>query len=234
MEELNILPTGKRNKISLHEQDSLLKKYFPFTKLDSTLAEMKIIILTGNYPFVPKGTPNYEMRNYKMKSIIDTLSMKIINKEIKWETAHTELADLYFDNEHYEAFRKEMDAIIQQRPFCDQPYEYLIRKLVDKELVNEASPYLLKLHSFKPGYYTNKWLGQINLYKGKYKEALNYLINAVGFPEADYQTWYNLAGAYYHNGQAQNAMLSIKKSLELNPDNPRAKDFYQQLSSLKY
>lgn len=234
MEELNILPMGKRNNISLTEQDSLLKKYFPFTKLDSTLSEMKIIILTGNYPFVPKGTPNYEMKNYKMKSIIDTISMKIINKEIKWETAHTDLADWYFGQGNYEAFRKEMDAIIQERPFFDQPYEYLIRKLVDKELVNEASPYLLKLHSFKPGYYTNKWLGQINLYKENYKEALNYLIKAVEFPEADYQTWYNLAGAYYHNGQTQNAIFSIKKSLGLNPDNPRAKDFYQQLSSLKY
>ena len=233
MEEINILPTGKRKNIFINEQDSLLKKNFPFTKLDSTLADMKIIILTGNYPFVPKGTPNYKMKNYKMKSITDTLSMKVINKNLKWETAHTELADWYYEQGNFEAFKKEMDAIIQERPFFDQPYEYLIKKLIDKDLFIEATPYLIKLHSFKPGYYTYKWLGQINLYKVNYKEALNYLIKAVEFPEADYQTWYNLAGAYYQNRQSENAMFSIKKSLELNPDNPRAKDFYQQLLSLK-
>jgi tetratricopeptide (TPR) repeat protein len=233
MEALNYLPRGRKINLSLQKQDSLLAANFPFTKLDSTFAEMRTILLTGQYPFVPKGTPNIKMKKYKMSNLVDTLSMKIFNREVKWETAHTILAEHYLLKNAINLFIREIDVIIQERPYFDQPYEYLTKTLIDSGYVNLALPYLLKLHSFKPGYYTNKWLGQIYLHNKSYLKSLPYLQKAVSFPEADYQVWYNLSGSYYFNNQPDNALKAIEKSLSLNPQNPLARDLYAQLKSLK-
>lgn len=233
MEIQSLLPSGKRKNITIAEQDSILEENFPFTVIDSTLAEMQIIRLTGGFPFVPKGTPNYKMQNFKINSFADSLCLKVIREDIKWETAHSQLADRYYLQGNINGFIRELNAIIEERPFFDQPYEYLTQKLVEKGMLDLAEPYFYKLHKIKPEYFTYKWLGQINLYKKNYETALDYLLKAVEYPESDYQTWYNIAGAYYYNNQIENAKLAIEKSLKLNPKNPLAQNFYTQLKSLQ-
>ncbi len=173
MARFNFLPDGERFNLTVTSQDNILNARFPFTRLDSTISEMKIIQLTGTYPFVPRGTPNYKKLNYKINDFVDSLSLGFMNKDIKWETAHRQLADRYFKQANYSGFINEMNAIIQERPYFDQPYEYLVVKLVENGIVDEALPYLNKLHSFKQSYFTNKWLGQIYLHKNQYKVACN-------------------------------------------------------------
>lgn len=233
MEELKFLPDGRRNDINKEKADSILIAGFPFTKLDSTLAEFSIIMLTGTYPFVPKGTPNYKMLNYHMKDIVDTIAAAIINKEIKWETGHANLAEYYLINGNHKGFMREMDAIIAERPYFDAPYENVIIKLIDLELLDESLPYLLNLHAIKPSYFTYKWLGQVLLRLNDAVKALPYLIEAARHPQADYQIWYNLSGAYYLNGDVKSSIKSIEKSLQLNANNQLAQNLYRQLKALQ-
>jgi lysophospholipase L1-like esterase len=232
MDELKILPAGKKLEISKEKADSILIANFPFTKLDSTLAEFSIIMLTGAYPFVPQGTPNYKMLNYKMSDIVDSLAAAIKNRDIMWENGHAKLAEHYFNKGDYSGFMREMDAIIAERPFFDVPYENVIVRLIDNELLEESIPYLVKLHSFKPSHFTNKWLGQVYLKLNDAVKSLPYLIEAAKYPEADYRVFYNLAGAYYLTGSLDLALSSIERSLQLNPRNPLAQNLYQQLKAL--
>jgi tetratricopeptide (TPR) repeat protein len=229
MDKLDHIPDSSRIIINENHLDRVLAARFPFTRLDSTISEMQIIQLTGAFPFVPKGTPNYKKQNYIFNDFIDSLALKVINKDIKWEMAHSNLADKYFNEGSYEGFINEMNAIIQERPYFDQPYIHLITLLVDKGLTSKALPYLKKLYSFKPSYFATKWLGQILLHSNQYAEALKYLLEASEFGEADSQTWYNLAGAYSYNNQLDNALSAINKSLDLNPNNQLAKSFYENL-----
>jgi len=233
MEELNLLPSSKRQNLTKSDVDSILFANFSFTSLDSTLAEMQIIRLTGAFPFVPRGTPNYKMLNFTYDNFSDSLCLKVIRREMKWEIAHSKLAEWYFNKGNYGAFIREIDAVIQERPYFDQPYEYLINKLTSVNLAEDAFPYIKKLHAFRPNYLTYKWLGQIYLYGNDSAGALKYLTKAVEFSEVDFQTWYNLSGAYYLNHQIDNALFAIEKSLRLNPNNPKAQDFQNQLKSLK-
>lgn len=232
MNRLNLLPKGKRSEISDKKADSLLTANFPFTRLDSTVAEMQLIILTGQYPFVPKGTLNYKMMSFKPKDIVDTMAIKVINKEIRWESAHATLSDYYFNTGNYDKCIDEMQAVIAERPYYDLPYKDLITKLVDRELLNEAENFLEKLYKVKADYFAYKWLGQVKLRMNKSEEALKYLLEAVKFREADTQTWYNLGGAYYLNKQEENALAALEKSIQLNPQNKLAINFYNQLSAL--
>ena len=59
-----------------------------------------------------------------------------------------------------------------------------------------------------------------------------YLKEAVKFREADAQSWYNLGGAYYLNGEIKFSIDAMEKSLQMNPRNSLARQFYQQLKSL--
>ncbi len=232
MNRLNLLPKGKRSEISDKKADSLLTANFPFTRLDSTVAEMQLIILTGQYPFVPKGTLNYKMMSFKPKDIVDTMAIKVINKEIRWESAHATLSDYYFNTGNYDKCIDEMQAVIAERPYYDLPYKDLITKLVDRELLNEAENFLEKLYKVKADYFAYKWLGQVKLRMNKSEEALKYLLEAVKFREADSQTWYNLGGAYYLNKQEENALAALEKSIQLNPQNKLAINFYNQLNQV--
>jgi tetratricopeptide (TPR) repeat protein len=229
MRQNNYLPREKQANLSEEKVDSILKANFPFTALDSTLANFSIIVLTGQYPFVPKGTPNYMMLNYKMSTIVDTIAAKVFNKELLWETAHSQLADYYLNQNNINGFMREMNAIIAERPYFDVPYKSTAVYLIDKGYVKEAIPYLEKLHSLKPDFFSNKWLGQSYLKLNDYKKSIPFLQNAVKYSDTDSQLWYNLAGAYYLCGKINLAISAIEKSLQINPNNPLAIQFYNQI-----
>lgn len=233
MERLNLLPAGKRINIERIKADSILTAELPLTKLDSTLAELSIMVLTGAYPFVPQGTPNYKILNFKMNDKVDSLAAAVFDKVMKWENGHAKMAEYFYNAGDYKNFMREMDAIIAERPFFDVPYENVVTGLIQRNLYNESIPYLKKLHSFRPSYFTNKWLGQVYLSLNEAEQALTYLSGAVKYSEADYQVWYNLSGAYFLTGNTNAAITSIERSLQLNSKNPAAQNFYNQLKSLR-
>jgi lysophospholipase L1-like esterase len=233
MEFSDHMPQGARSKFSDAEIDSIAVAEYPITKLDSVIAEMKIIVLTGEYPFVPKGTPNYRSQNYRPKNYIDSIGMAVMNKEILWEEGHVKIADWHFNKGDYSSFRSEMMSIIYERPFNEQFYEYAINKLIGIKQFNLVLPVLLKYNGFQPCYFTYKWLGQIYLNDKDYKKALIYLEPASKLPDADSQLFYNLGGAYYFNNNIDKAISALEKSLRLNPQNQLAAGFYEQLKAEK-
>lgn len=232
MEETSLVPKGNKTQIKSATADSILIANFPFTRLDSTIATMQLVMLTGQYPFVPKGTPNYKMRDYKIKDIVDSVSIDVINKDIRWESAHAKLSNYYFDKGDYEKSIKEMETVIAERPYFDIPYKDIITKMVDSYKLDDAISFLIKLHRIKPDYFSYKWLGQVYLKMNNSSDALKYLKEAVKFKDADYQTWYNLAGASYLQGDPNAALVAIQNSLRLNSQNQAAIKFYNQLSNI--
>jgi len=233
MDKLNYLPGGLKNNISEEEQDSTLSKNFPYTKLDSTIGDIQIKILIGSYPFAAKGTNNYSIQDFNRKDFIDTLAVEVIVHEISWEKAHGDLADYFYNKKKYTLFEKEMNAIIDQHPFYSQSYKYASSLLINAKLFDDALPYLLKLNSFEPAFFTTKWLGSIEMQKGNYPLALNYLRQCIQYNQTDPQVWYNLAGAYYYNNKLDDALNAVEKSLSINPQNQLSYNFYMQLKNLK-
>jgi len=225
----NLLPDGKKKSISLNSADSILIANFPFTRLDSTIANMKLIQLTGQYPFTPKGTPNYLIRNYVYKDIVDTISVDVINKDITWESAHAKLSNYYLNKGEYAKCIEEMQAVIAERPYYDIPYKNIIVKMVETNQLEDGLKFLKKLHSIKPDYFSYKWLGQVYLKLNNSKDAIKYLLQASTYKEVDYQTWYNLSGSYYLEGKTDSAFIYIQKSLNAKPGNKLAINFYNQL-----
>ena len=233
MVKSNLHPRGEKKNLSDSEVNKILKENFPFTRLDSTIADLKIITLTGQYPFVPRGTSNTKLLEFKKNDIVDSIAVDVFNKKILWETAHVRLSDHYFENGDYYNCIREIETIIAERPYFDVPYKNIVIKLIKARKLDEAEKFLQKLHILKPSYFTYKWLGQLYLEQNRNKEALKYLIDAIKYNEADYQTYYNLAGAYYLVNDLSAAIRAIQESLRLNSKNKTAQNFYNQLISLK-
>ncbi len=233
MKNLNYLPKGKMLDLSGVIQDSILSADFPYTKLDSTIAEIEILILKGSYPFVPKGTSNFKLEDFSQKNWTDSLAIEVVNHQTTWEKAHVEAADRYYLSKNYISFMKEINAIIAQHPHYSETYQYIIKLLIDAKLFNYALPYLQKLNSFEPSYLTTKWLGSIALQNGKYQEALYYLKQCTQYNQTDPQVWYNLSGAYFYMNQIADALNAVEKSLSINPEDQRSISFYQQLKRLQ-
>jgi tetratricopeptide (TPR) repeat protein len=228
MKKYSLLPKGSQ-ALSEKSADSTLKANFPFTRLDSMAADIRLRVLLGSYPFVPKGSPNHLLENLRLNDFVDTLAGMIIDRKTYWEPAHIKAAEYFYRKKQFTAFKKEMNAVIEERPFNETAYGFTADMLIKANLFQDAMPYLLKLQTMKPGAFSTKWLGLIALNGKNYKEALYYLESSLQFSQDDPQVWYNLAGTYFNLKRIDKAFDAIKKCLSISPGYKPARIFYAQL-----
>lgn len=226
------LPKSGKINLAYKTQDSILTANFPFTHFDSVIANLKLWTLLGSYPFVPKGSPNKYLDNFIIKDIADSLAVSFMAKKTHWETGHVLIAERYYSQKDYNGFLKEMNAVIEERPFNLDTYRYTIHQLVTAQQYDSALNLLFRLDKIKSDEFTNKWIGQIYVQKEEYGEAVPYLEKCLTYSDSDAQVLYNLAGAYFYTRHFDKAMNAIKKSVALAPENKTAVTFYNQLNTL--
>ncbi|MGE5429647.1 MAG: GDSL-type esterase/lipase family protein [Syntrophomonadaceae bacterium] len=215
--------------LSEKSADSTLKAAFPFTRLDSTAANIRIRTLLGAYPFVPKGSPNRLLESFRPGNFIDSLAQMLIERKTYWEKAHQKAAEYYFRHRQYGNFKKEVNAMIEERPYNEATYGFAAEMLIKANLLSDALPYLKKLQIVKPGAYSAKWLGIIALNGKNYQEAVYYLESSLQYSQDDPQVWYNLAGSYFNLNRIDKAAETLKSCLTISPDYRPARIFYAQL-----
>jgi len=230
MRNNKLLPSGSLS-LSIDEQDSILNKNFPFTGLDSALSKIEIERLKNNYPFVKKRSSNYLVKDYQPHNFIDSVAKATMLKEMTWEQAHAKIAQWYWVKGDIKNFLNEMNVIIAERPYDDEPYNYLTAKLISNNLFPEALPFLEKLDRLKSSAFTTKWLGQISLGNNNFDKAVYYLTKSLQFRKDDPQVWYNLAGAYFNLNQLNNTVEALKNCLLISPDYKPAIAFYNRIKS---
>ncbi len=233
MNKQNYLPKHQPLNIPNDTQEKILKSNFPFTKLDSTVADFRLKKLLGAYPFVPKNTPNYLLKAIKLKTTVDSTAAHLIDHDISWTNAHYKIAKMYLRKGNIRLFKKEIDAMIDEFPFDENFYVTAITPLIQLKKYSDALPYIIKLDKMHSSAYTNKWRGAIELELKHYKRAITYLNKSISLNPTDAQVFYNLAGAYYFNRQTDKALSAIRKSISLNPKYKQAINFYNSLKHLK-
>ncbi|MHC1739253.1 MAG: tetratricopeptide repeat protein [Ignavibacteriaceae bacterium] len=230
--ELNLQPKSKITSLSHIVLDSISIADFPFTELDSAIASLRVKILTGAYPFAPRGSENLLVKNFIPKNIIDSLAIEVVDRWMIWEKAHYSLSERYYNQMEFSKAAKELKVLIEDRPLNPSNYKELINLFISVKDYTESVKYLQKLQSFNPDAFTYKWMGSIALENKDYQAAIVNLQKSLDFSQTDPQVWYNLAGAYYMTNNVSNAKYAIKRCLELNPQNPAALSFLEQLNAL--
>jgi tetratricopeptide (TPR) repeat protein len=228
--ESGVFPKDYRKDYSTQDQDSITLSRYEFTKLDSTIALYQIIILKSDWPYTKEKISDEEkMKLLNMQTYADTLAFQVGKSDLSWEAAHLKLAQRKISEGELESFQKEISATTDEYPFDPYPHEFAAQLLVNLKMFDDAYIYLRKLDELKPGAYSTKWLGIIDLLNNKVESAISYLSKSINYNSSDSQVYYNLAGAYSIKKDYQTALQMINRCLQIEPNYSMAKDFQQQL-----
>jgi tetratricopeptide (TPR) repeat protein len=224
------LPQDYNNKLSFEVQDSITLSRYEFTKLDSIIATYQIIILKSDWPYTKeKKSDEAKLKLLKMQTFTDTLAYLVGRGDLSWEMAHLQLAQHELTSDDFESFQKEINAATDEYPFDPSPTEFAAQLLINQKNFEAAYSYLSKLNELKPGAYSTKWLGIIDLLNNKVDSAINYLSKCLNYNSSDAQVYYNLAGAYSIKKDYNTSLQMINRCLEIEPNYSIAKNLQQQL-----
>lgn len=228
--ESGIFPQDYNMKYSFAVQDSITLQRYEFTELDSTTALYQIIILKSDWPYIKeKISDEKKLKLLNMQTYQDTLAYLVGKGDISWQAAHLQLAQRKLTEGDINSFQREIRAATDEYLFDPYNYEFASQQLVNIKAFDEAYYYLLKLNELKPGAFSAKWLGIIDLLNSKTDSAIGYLSKSINYNASDAQVYYNLAGAYSIKKDYNTALQMINRCLQLEPDYAMARDLQQQL-----
>jgi tetratricopeptide (TPR) repeat protein len=224
----NLLPPAPH--ISVEQIDRTIASEFPFTRLDSLYVDLRLRVLLGAYPFVPKGQANHLVESFAPRNHVDSLAAKVVlTHELGLEEAHYGLADYYLRQRNLDGFEQELSALISENIIDPRPYKKLIQGLMGAGLYDRAIPYLLKMERHCGNAQSAETIGSIYLMKKAYQQALPYLEKAVQLDGSDPSSWYNLAVAYYSLQNGAKAGEAVTKALAMQPQNEAARALKDQI-----
>ncbi|NCS82777.1 MAG: hypothetical protein GW788_13620, partial [Ignavibacteria bacterium] len=233
MEKNNFQPSAEKINISDEEQHALVVKNFPFSRLDSTIANYRLLSLKGDFPFNKDGRSKTLLDFVKLTDYNDSLAYKVVEQNYYWELAHKKLATYYLGQKNYTGFMNEYSALIGQFPYTIGLYEKVVQVLLESQKYSEAYSYLEKYYRLQPDAFCTKWLGTINLFNNNDDLALRYLKESFSFNSRDAQLLWNLSGVFVKKKDYANALLFVNKCLEVERNFPGAAQMKMQLEQAK-
>lgn len=232
MEATRLLAASKLSIKSDTAQDRLALENFAFSDIDTTIAVYRIKLLKDDWPYKKKKEqiPLYEL--IKPQDYSDSLAFDVVLNKITWEKAHRLLAGRFLAKNDIYNFKREMNIVIAQYPLITDYYKIAGNDLLQRELYDDAYPYLLERSELQPDAFSTKWVGIINLSKRNTDKAIKYLELSLQYNSQDPQVLFNLAGAYSYKNKFKEALQTINKCLEINPNFPEAADLKRQLADI--
>ena len=126
---MDICPISNKLQISDSEQDSIVVENFAFSRLDSTISQIRLTGLLNDWPFV--DNPDFSfIKNLRLNDGLDSIAYKIAVENMNWEKGHREAADWYLNKKDYQNFAKEYLVIVSQYPFKLSDYDYAASQLI--------------------------------------------------------------------------------------------------------
>jgi tetratricopeptide (TPR) repeat protein len=230
MEQRHLVPKGPQ--VLVIHLDAKVDYEFHFTPLDSTIGRYRIILLKNDWPFTSPKSTEYIRQKLDLKSRMDTLAMRVIESQIPWEQAHRIMADKYLREGNFNLYTEEMLDLIDQFPIIDRYYNPTAEILIERKKYDLAYKILHKKYEYRPDAFSTKWLGIIDLSRKDLGNAVKYLNKSVDFTATDPQVLFNLAGAYAMLNKFDEALDTINRCIEIDPEFPGASSLKTQLTAI--
>ncbi len=229
MMKRDYLPQGDKSGLPVQIQHRITVAEYPFSKLDSVIAEYKLKILYDDYPFRKDGkiTPTLEL--LKPQNFIDTTAMMFVLGKTKWDKAQLQVSDWYLKRGDYKNFVNQKYVFLYQFPVLANQVSSTAQLLLEKQLYDDAYKFLELRYRYFPDAFSTKWMGIIKLSKKNYDMAKLYLQESLKYNPQDYQTLYNLAGAFSQTRNYEEAVSYIERAIQLQPGNQAAVGLKNQL-----
>ncbi len=185
------------------------------TELDSVYSELSIRQLKGSWPFQPKSLPNRFLNSYHPSNRLEEIAFHaIIGKNFSIESAHMALGEYYENLGNYEKAFLEYNALIISIPNEIEFYKKATKVLLAQKDYDKALSLLNKYLMYGEDDFSYKWIGQIELMKNNYKDAIVFLKKA---NLRDPQVLFNLSRAYYFDNQWDNGQEYFRILQNISP-----------------
>ena len=208
--------------------DDYFRDRMAVTALDRIIAAYRIKILTSGWPF-RTGKRSFSAADINPANYTEELALAVLQKDSNYEKAHVALGEYYMKKNAPEKAIAEYQALATTFPFNESPYLLLGKLLVNSHQFDRAIPVLKHTILLTADPYSYKWLGTILINRNKAVEGIPYLEKAIALDPADGQAWYNLSGAYFLTGNNEQALKTITRLVQQQPEFPGAQAFYKQL-----
>jgi len=196
-----------------------------FTPLDSVHAEMSIIHLMGDWPFVQSGKENKELANMVKHNYVDSLAYRIhLEEDLPLELGHLQLGKYYEERREYKKAMDEYLALTYQMPNADAFYEPAVKLLSKTRNYGYAAKFLINALKYHESPLMYSWIGQFSSAVGKHEQAIKYLELVINDKPNDVLLLFSLSRSYYNMKMIKKGDR-IKNALAL--INPSAKQVGQ-------
>lgn len=232
MKKKGYLPTKEPSDLDENTADSLVYAHYNFTPFDSTVADFRIKILKNDWPYINPENKVARSRLIKLNSLIDSLSIDVIDGKISRDQARLKVSSSYLKKNQFDEYATEMAALIDEFPFLYKYYNSTAKELISAGKFSRAYYFLRRGYGKKPNAFNSKWLGINALSQGFVDDAIIYLETSLNFDKKDAQTYFNITGAYAQKKEFNKALESINKCLQIKPDFQRAEQIRQQLEAI--
>jgi tetratricopeptide (TPR) repeat protein len=202
--------------------DSVYRREWGLSRLDSVYAELGIRILKGGWPFQPKSILNRALQEFHLKNEVDSMAMEVlINNKLNLESAHQELAKRYTRQGLYSLVFQEYKSLYYTIPNEVVFYERAAEALRRMKKYDEALSVLFQARKVRETATGNKMIGLLLLLDGKVTQAIPYLEKALISLPKDPLLMRNLGSAYIKIGRVQEGKNLLVKLQQTHPQNRR-------------
>ncbi len=118
--------------------DSLTRANIYFSRLDSTTAKYRILILRNDWPFSKKKSVSYMLNLFNPKDFIDSLALQIVDNKLAWEKAHRQAASYYIRNKQFKKYAYELNLLNEQFPFIADYNEIAAKDLLNNHQYDDC------------------------------------------------------------------------------------------------
>ena len=228
MKNNNYLP-GTNSIVVENEMllDSILRKEFPYSRLDSLVARRLLLTGLGSYPFVPIGSIN----PYQDQLDNDGLEFNTNSREAI-DSVRMSIAGEYILNKDSIGFAREMSVFISELPSNEYLYMKSIQYLTNEKLIDKVYPIVLnQLKTMKDNISKNKMIGKTYMSLKFNDSAAVYLEKALKLSPNDTSLLLDLGFIHLELEQFAKAANDFTKVIDLLPNN---KEAYHQLGVTQF
>jgi lysophospholipase L1-like esterase len=202
--------------------DSVYRREWGLSKLDTVYAELSIRILKGGWPFQSKSTLNRALQEFHPKNEVDSMAVAVLIKnKLNLESAHLELAKRYTQQGLYPLVFQEYKSLYYTIPSEVVFYERAAEVLRRMKKYDEALSVLFQARKVRETGTGNKMIGLILLVDGKVTQAIPYLEKALISLTNDSLLMQNLGSAYIKAGRVQEGRNLLVQLQQTHPQNRR-------------
>lgn len=215
------------------KSDQYYRQAWPITELDRTLADVRIINLTDNYPYKPKKPGERTIANYLPGNIVEELAIMTFKREITFPQAHIHLAKYYESNNQLRLAYREYQALMAAAPYNPDFYLLTSEHLLKRKMFDQALPLLHRSLELKQTGYAYKWIGQALMAKKQPGEARPYLEKALSYFPEDVFIIYSLGLTKLAVDDIEGAMMTLKLLERIAPNSEQLIHFRKIINQQK-